>query len=1534
MKRRKCLNKVIAGLMALAMALPSITVSAATSVVDVPSSMLTDGKINIQKVDGKRNLGSYTSYLNYVSQRLDANTGELDYGTSSEAPTASRIYPGVTLDHLQNVSVDYSDVNGGVTDTTKTVMMRNLSSDSIMQESSETSEVGEVEIPIKYFAAYKDVKGHSLAMSKSILPKAIIDLKVYEDNKLVQYWDDSIDSNVSVVGVQENYQGDQIRYPKIVCNYPGPGTHYIRVESYINYLNSGITAECQRCGSEQRFYVVPSDSVEMYSYNDNEGNEFSWWNMYDTYTIDVQVGYGIKVTPYGISKEDASKYDSDYVCVIKKTTESSNIVKVSEYKPFEVPGYKFVGLVEGEPTYDSNGICTNLLPGATTFSISWSDPNAKTKSADNGVTSDDGSVVYKELSAVYVEDSAVNVTYDYDGGTVSGNAPVTAFDREDGKQEANVVITDVVPVKKGNAFKGWSVNGSTKMYKAGDVFTTANDVTVKALYDVAYGSYTVVHKYYDINGSTRTFVGEYIETIHDIPHLYTVGEGAGVDVVVTRRNNYKPAANKAEVEYQPAAETIKPITIDMDKEKTITLTYERELHFGNIKVTSNYRLHNPDGTMKDVITKEQLLENLETGKTFGVNGDIKFVPVQYIDEYPDYGFVLDKEPTVVTVPDNNATTEVVVYYDYTLTEEEIILVEWTLNSSLYIKYKDGERKHVETIPDVREGELNSIIKAADVVEDKYTHDGVEYTLTDMPADIRLMRRVSANVITAEYERPATEDEEKDKLEGGTTVVYREIKEFYLKFNDGNFVKVSSDTRSLKGKVGDVLKGDSVSNTAYASYKYAGIQHVVNTMYLRDIPEDFEITADSTKNDFIIMYYKDADEKEQLYYDGQKQMCKFNFTLNVNYKDGTVRNPYPAYTEEIGPYMIGDVLNLKDVLPETVVYQGQEYTYKSSADTFTVSGEVSNNRIDAVYERVATAEEEKEHENNPGAEKAEVTLVYQFYVTYKDGTSKLIGTDSSKMSAEVGSTIKATDVFVDKKSYNGVEYTLLKPGDDLAVSTDVDSNTISAGYGRVATAEEEKDKEENPPATSVKLTLEYSYTIKYKDGTTGTVGTNTIETTAKVGDVLNAVNVFGSTMVWKGGSYSRISTSGEITVQADESKNILKATYERAATAAEESEHEKDTAKDVGYFISGNVYIKYKDGKTDYVTAYISGGNGKVGQTIKAAEVVTKTIDVSGVKYNLVGTPSDITLVEDEQKNRIAVTYERAATDEENKKHEEAAKPKTVKYTVMHRYYLVSQSGQKTEEGSYSQEYEAPVGTLLSADNKNGYTLVNARKEHIFNGNQNTYTVFATSGDVKLTESGTVYTMSYSRQASSDTTKMGSYVVYHDLYKLDGNGQQQFVQRITDEIKFAPIGKKVGISANNQTVDIEVQKVNISETNNGIKSEYVYQNNTGTVVIEAEKKSEITLTYLYKETAVNNTGSSNTASSNNTTGSSNTVNKPDGTKPNGTSSGTQQGMGTDAPKTFDDFTVDSYVWLLLLSVICYGAYLAYDGLKHRTRCSHI
>ena len=225
----------------------------------------------------------------------------------------------------------------------------------------------------------------------------------------------------------------------------------------------------------------------------------------------------------------------------------------------------------------------------------------------------------------------------------------------------------------------------------------------------------------------------------------------------------------------------------------------------------------------------------------------------------------------------------------------------------------------------------------------------------------------------------------------------------------------------------------------------------------------------------------------------------------------------------------------------------------------------------------------------------------------------------------------------------------------------------------------------------------------------------------------------------------------------------------------------------------------------------------------------------------------------------------------------------VTYYVEHQYYHLQSDGTQISEGTERVEFQVPKGTKLSASLKDGYTKVDPVASHQFNGTTYTYEAYQTSDDMTVADNNTtIFVIKYVRKDAATTANLGQYIVYHDLYGYDSNGQKVLVQRIPTDIKFAEAGKKVGVQSTGNPVDIDIEKVTVEG--------YTYQSYSGIVTIEANKKSEIVLTYLA------------------------TTNKADAATTNNTNGGVNGSSGT-SPKTFDNINNNApQIMLLLLSMM--------------------
>lgn len=280
-----------------------------------------------------------------------------------------------------------------------------------------------------------------------------------------------------------------------------------------------------------------------------------------------------------------------------------------------------------------------------------------------------------------------------------------------------------------------------------------------------------------------------------------------------------------------------------------------------------------------------------------------------------------------------------------------------------------------------------------------------------------------------------------------------------------------------------------------------------------------------------------------------------------------------------------------------------------------------------------------------------------------------------------------------------------------------------------------------------------------------------------------------------------------------------------------------------------------------------------------------------------------------------IRYERKYT------HDDAAT--NTSYTVNHEYYIVNSNGEKTKEGVLTETAIGTAGVKIGtvSDNSTGFITIQQKPNYSVNGTNYTYTKYEDSGVQTISEVGnTIYTIKYMRQAANDSTRMGSYVVKHDKYKQDGNGNWVVESSVSSEVKFAPVGSVVGVKDGNNNVTIEVDKMTFKETEGTKVREYEYRQSTPPITIVADKQLTVTLSYYYKEydQAATPTPTPTPAPTNKPTGSGNTSSN-NGSKPVDTN---------QAPQTFDDFHVSPMLFVSAFIIVGCVVLLLDDNKKKK------
>lgn len=242
---------------------------------------------------------------------------------------------------------------------------------------------------------------------------------------------------------------------------------------------------------------------------------------------------------------------------------------------------------------------------------------------------------------------------------------------------------------------------------------------------------------------------------------------------------------------------------------------------------------------------------------------------------------------------------------------------------------------------------------------------------------------------------------------------------------------------------------------------------------------------------------------------------------------------------------------------------------------------------------------------------------------------------------------------------------------------------------------------------------------------------------------------------------------------------------------------------------------------------------------------------------------------------------------------------TTSYTVNHEYYLIDANGNQTKEGTFTETGTGTVGGKIgmTSDGTQGYIVINPRYVYTVSGMTYTYTKFQDEATKTIAEgNSTIYTIKYMRQNTTDGTRLGSYKVYHDLYKQNDQGVWTLERRVEEDVKMAAVGSVVGVKTEgNTTVTVGVEKKVFKETSGNKVKEYQFQTATNPVTLEADKMAEIILTYHYNEYDV-----------------------VPAQQPTGSGNNTQAPESNDAPKTGDNFRMSAMMPLSgLVSLVCIG-----------------
>jgi len=92
----------------------------------------------------------------------------------------------------------------------------------------------------------------------------------------------------------------------------------------------------------------------------------------------------------------------------------------------------------------------------------------------------------------------------------------------------------------------------------------------------------------------------------------------------------------------------------------------------------------------------------------------------------------------------------------------------------------------------------------------------------------------------------------------------------------------------------------------------------------------------------------------------------------------------------------------------------------------------------------------------------------------------------------------------------------------------------------------------------------------------------------------------------------------------------------------------------------------------------------------------------------------------------------------------------------------------------------------------------------------------------------------------------AYKIKHEYYKKDKDNNSILEDTVlSDVIDDVIVGTKVGISDENEVVDIEVEKI-LEHTIDGVEYTYEYLENSGNVIIEENTVKEITIKYVREE----------------------------------------------------------------------------------------
>lgn len=1144
--------------------------------------------------------------------------------------------------------------------------------------------------------------------------------------------------------------------------------------------------------------------------------------------------------------------------------------------------------------------------------------------------------------------SSWDVSWPVDGGTVDIIYNLTGYDftinwynKKTDIDPAKIdvtysasPITDIEmnpptpPSIVGQRLVGWNQTGhiGTPLVEKIEVGNSYN-ISLYPVYVPIESTYVVTHKYYVIDGDgTKTFEGE----VSEDPATGNVGQVVELNstdpaaIVVSAK--LRAAYGDGSHNYSVAKTPENPVILTEDEEAEYIIEYNRNKCVGSVTFKAVYNVNDKDGNcIQTYRSSTNPTYNYEEGTVVSVDKDTAYIVAngefQGTKTVFDINGTFDDKDFTYTVSDTSEdiTIQHSTGYDYTIT------FEYT-----YDKSSDTPPAEEPDEPDEPDGDAKYFINIWGV-----TPEGKDYEFQGPTVDNKVTIPIyNKQVTTDPYWATYTFDSSiMDKYFGYYGVDY-----------DTTTVGSGASHQNGVHKAGAVwdvswpVEGGSV-DVIYNLTGYSfTVKYYASRGEYRTIQED--TTYSATSIDKVTLTPPEAPEKYGMNHIGWNEMGDLNDPLVTEVEVGNAYeiSLYPVYEPIKTSYQIvhryyitdkdgnktleGEVVDdpLEGNVGQKLVYNGADpadINIKPSIAAEYEDGLHNYNVIATPTEEIALVEgETKQFVIEYGRERCIGTVTFKITcnVVNKEGVvlNSYLADAKPKFNYVEGSVVSfdkdtasfMTNGTIDKdKNPISLDGSYLNMEFEYAVSETDGDLTIEHGkeYDYNVILSYEYDDKAPAPATKTNvkvhheyyvdnngtLTKEYEYDEEFTDIDIGTTIDKAFHDANHKPAEASQATVNGVTK-----NYTEYERSEDMKAEAD-NKTVYTVKYKRVPGVKYIIRHE--------YYINneGSTYVHEKT--VDEEGEAVAGTHISVFSVDPNCIIVSPklVIEINNKSYTYEYASADPEkAIAADGSTIFSIRYERKWTGGDG--------VVNANYTVSHEYYIADSSGNLTKEGSLTETGTGMSGSKIGlvSDGSNGFVVVSQKTTYTINGMTYTYTKYNEDPVTTIAQNGTtIYTIKYMRQSGGDATRLGQYVVNHDLYKQDANGVWVLERRVTEDTKFASVGSIIGVKTDSNGVTLDIPKMTFKETEGTKTKEYQFKTATDPVTLNADSVANITLSYYYTEYDTVQPVADN---------------KPENTDPTPAPTATHEPPKDEAPKTGDNFKVSAMMPLSgVLSLVCIG-----------------